>query len=103
MPENGHKPDFPAQTDIAGFLKTLGKHDDVSRAADIPSSTYAKWHQSDPAIMSAENLLRVVVALGAEKRFYEWLRGFRGSPGAKPGVTGEVTGAGARKGAKGAS
>lgn len=80
MPELNHKGDFPTQRDIAAFLKSLGKHDDVARAADIPSSTYIKWHRTTkPSVMGAEYLLRVVLALGAVDRFAAWLAKYGGT------------------------
>lgn len=76
-------------------------HRDLTRAGiDVSYETVKNWYYKPPGEMAATNLLRVVIALGVEKRFYEWIRGFRASPGAKPGTGHPTTGGDAGKGAR---
>lgn len=73
LAESGHKPDIPTQADIAVFLKSLGNHDTVARAAGVPTSTYIKWHRKAGSKMSAVHLLQVVLRLDAVPQFTAWL------------------------------
>ena len=76
---DGHKGDIPTQADIAVFLKSLGNHDTVARAAKISSSTYIKWHRKAATKMSAVHLLQVVLRLDAVPQFTAWLATYGGT------------------------
>lgn len=82
--EHPHIPDFPDQTAITAFLRGLlgNGRTQVSWAADagIPYNSFTNWFTTKPTAMSAEALLRVVKAAGAENALADWLRNFQAVP-----------------------
>lgn len=76
----GHIPDFPDQQAITAFLRGLLRdgRTQVSWASEagIPYNSFTNWFTSKPPAMSAESLLRVVKAAGAEADLADWLRTF---------------------------
>jgi len=78
MPGDDHKPDFPEPADVAAFIVWLYPRPDAKLAVAVDRSfnTVEKWYRSPAGEISATNLLRIVRALGAEKRLAEWLATF---------------------------
>lgn len=80
MADSPHKPAFPDQRDISGFLRSRlnAERTQVTWAADalLPYNTVTNWFTEEPSRMSGEALLRLVIAADAVDEFAEWLRGF---------------------------
>ena len=74
MAPSNHKGDFPAKSNIAAFLKTLGTHDAVAQKSAVPGSTIRKWHATAGEEIGAVQLLRVILAHDAVGSFSAWLR-----------------------------
>lgn len=75
-----HKADFPDQAAITAFLRGLmsGARTQVTWAedADVKYNTLTNWFTEEPPRMSAESLLRLVIAARAEDSLADWLRGY---------------------------
>ena len=81
LDDRGHISAFPDQLAIAAFLRDLGPTQvEMAEQAGIKYNALTNWFTSEPSEMSAVNLLRLVIALGAEQRLAEWLRSCRDSP-----------------------
>jgi hypothetical protein len=78
-----HIPAFPDQAAITAFLRGLLREGrtQVSWAADakIPYNTLTNYFTDKSPKMSAENLLRLVLAAGAVGEFGEWLAKYGGT------------------------
>lgn len=98
MAKIGHLSAFPDQQEISAFLRTLLTPDltqvILADRAGIPYNTLTNWFTEKPSRMSAESLLRIVIAAGAETRLRDWLKAGRDLPGLKlHDVTREAAGA----------
>lgn len=78
-----HIPDFPDQAAITTFLRGLLKEGrtQVSWASDagIAYNTFTNYFTAAAPKMSAENLLRVVIAADAVPEFAAWLATYGGT------------------------
>lgn len=79
-----HIPDFPDQSEITGFLRSLLEGEErtqVTWAADagIPYNTLTNWFTKKPPLMSAEAFLRLVIAANGAKALTTWLANYGGT------------------------
>lgn len=78
-----HKSDFPNQAAITEFLRGLlrGGRTQVtwSRDSGVAYNTLTNYFSAKPPKMSAENLLRLIVAADAVRELGEWLAKYGGT------------------------
>lgn len=77
MADANHIDDFPEQSDISDFLRSLSPRPEGLLEGGLRYNTVEKWYRDPPAEMSAVNLLRVIKRLGKEQQLAEWLKSFR--------------------------